>query len=41
MLLEGRITQRGVVAPEMCIEPVEFFDRLADKGVKILREGHL
>ena len=41
MLLEGKITQRGVVAPEMCIEPVEFFDRLADKGVKILREGHL
>ncbi len=41
MLLEGRITRRGVVAPEMCMEPVEFFDRLADKGVKILREGHL
>jgi len=41
MLLEGKITQRGVVAPEMCIEPVEFLDRLADKGVKILREGHL
>lgn len=41
MLLEGRITQRGVVAPETCIEPVEFFDRLSDKGVKILREGHL
>lgn len=41
MLLEGRITQRGVVAPEMCIEPVEFLDRLADKGLKILREGHL
>lgn len=41
MLLDGRITRRGVVAPEMCIEPVEFFDRLADKGVRILREGHL
>jgi saccharopine dehydrogenase-like NADP-dependent oxidoreductase len=41
MLLEGQISQRGVVAPEMCIEPVEFLDRLADKGVKILREGHL
>jgi saccharopine dehydrogenase-like NADP-dependent oxidoreductase len=41
MLLEGKIAQRGVVAPEMCIEPVDFFDRLADKGVKILREGHL
>jgi hypothetical protein len=25
----------------MCMEPVEFLDRLADKGVKILREGHL
>lgn len=41
MLLEGRISRRGVVAPEMCIEPVEFLNRLADKGVKILREGHL
>jgi saccharopine dehydrogenase-like NADP-dependent oxidoreductase len=41
MLLEGRITQRGVLTPEMCMEPVEFLDRLADKGVKILREGHL
>jgi len=25
----------------MCIDPVEFFDRLSDKGVRILREGHL
>ena len=41
MLLEGRIAQKGVMAPEMCIEPVEFFDRLSDKGVRILREGHL
>ncbi len=41
MLLEGRITQRGVFSPEMCIEPVEFLDRLSDKGLKILREGHL
>ncbi len=41
MLVEGRITRRGVSAPEMCVEPVEFFDRLANKGVKILREGHL
>lgn len=41
MLLEGKITRRGVMAPEMCIEPVEFFDRLSDKGVKILREGRL
>jgi saccharopine dehydrogenase-like NADP-dependent oxidoreductase len=41
MLLEGKITKRGVMAPEMCIEPVEFFDRLSDKGVKIMREGRL
>ena len=41
MLLEGRITRRGVMAPEMCIEPVEFFDRLSDNDVKILREGRL
>ncbi len=41
MLLEGKITRRGVMAPEMCIEPVEFFDRLSDKGVKIMREGRL
>ena len=41
MLLEGRIRQRGVMAPEMCIEPVEFFDRLSDKGVRIMREGRL
>jgi saccharopine dehydrogenase-like NADP-dependent oxidoreductase len=41
MLLEGKIKQRGVMAPEMCIEPVEFFDRLSDRGVRILREGRL
>ncbi len=41
MLLEGAITRRGVMAPEMCIEPVDFFDRLSDKGIKILREGRL
>ncbi len=41
MLLDGTITRRGVMAPEMCIEPVQFFDRLSDKGVKIMREGRL
>lgn len=41
MLLEGAITRRGVVAPEMCIDPVQFFDRLSDEGIKILREGRL
>ena len=41
MLLEGEITQRGVMAPEMCIDPVQFFDRLSDKGVRIMREGRL
>ncbi len=41
MLLEGRITQRGVMAPEMCLDPVEFFDRLSDKGIRIMREGRL
>jgi len=41
MLLEGAITQRGVMAPEMCIDPVKFFDRLSDKGVRIMREGRL
>ena len=37
----GTIKQQGVMAPEMCIEPVDFFDRLSDKGVKIMREGRL
>jgi lysine 6-dehydrogenase len=41
MLLEGAITRRGVAAPEMCIDPVQFFDRLSDQGIKILREGRL
>jgi saccharopine dehydrogenase-like NADP-dependent oxidoreductase len=41
MLLEGAINRRGVVAPEMCIDPVKFFDRLSDEGIKILREGRL
>jgi len=41
MLLEGAITRRGVVAPEMCIDPVAFFDRLSDEGFKIMREGRL
>ncbi|RJP74507.1 MAG: hypothetical protein C4532_02215 [Candidatus Abyssobacteria bacterium SURF_17] len=41
MLLEGLITRRGVMAPEMCLDPVQFFDRLSDKGVKIMREGRL
>jgi saccharopine dehydrogenase-like NADP-dependent oxidoreductase len=41
MLLEGEIKRRGVVAPEMCIDPVPFFDRLSDKGFKIMREGRL
>jgi len=41
MLLEEAITRRGVVAPEMCIDPVQFFDRLSDQGIRILREGRL
>lgn len=40
-LLEGKITRRGVVSPEMCIDPVQFFDRLSNEGVKIMREGRL
>lgn len=41
MLLEGGIARRGVMTPETCVDPVLFFDRLSDKGVRIMREGRL
>lgn len=41
MLLEGAIEERGVLTPETCIDPVLFFDRISDEGVKIMREGRL
>ncbi|MBI5115752.1 saccharopine dehydrogenase NADP-binding domain-containing protein [Candidatus Poribacteria bacterium] len=41
MLLDGEIAQKGVMSPETCIDPVRFFDRISDKGVKIMREGRL
>ncbi len=32
MLAEGRISAKGVMAPEACLAPGEFFERLADNG---------
>jgi hypothetical protein len=33
----GRITRKGVVAAEACMEPVEFFEDLADHYTKTMK----
>ena len=34
MLLENKISQKGVMGPEACIDPDEFLRRLASGGIR-------
>ncbi len=36
MILEGSIRERGALRQELSIPPVEFLERLAAKGVKVM-----
>lgn len=38
MVAEGKVSAKGVMAPEACLSPKEFFDRLGDKGGITLTE---
>ncbi len=38
MLGSGKITQRGVIAPEACIPPDEFIQELAKREIKVVEE---
>jgi lysine 6-dehydrogenase len=39
MLLDGRITARGVLPPERSIEPAPFFRALTQRGMRIVRRS--
>ncbi|MBI2648221.1 MAG: hypothetical protein HYW93_01010, partial [Thaumarchaeota archaeon] len=34
-LAKGRITSRGVVPPESCIDPLPYFDELSRRGIRV------